>query len=214
MELNGKNFMIIGDSYSTYKGCIPEGYAFYYSKEGDPTNVVCKMERNETWWQRIIDNDGANLVFNDSWSGSTICNTGYGGDCSKINSFIFRFERMVKNGFFKDKKIDVLFVFGGTNDSWADAPFGDGTLKNPSESDLFCVFPAVNYLMNRVKEVLPFTDIYFIINTNIKPEIANHIKSQSKISGVNYIELCNIEKINGHPTPNGMESIYKQIINA
>ena len=29
-----KNFMILGDSYSTYAGCIPEGYAVYYCKEG------------------------------------------------------------------------------------------------------------------------------------------------------------------------------------
>lgn len=28
-----KNLIIIGDSYSTFEGYIPEGYAFYYSSK-------------------------------------------------------------------------------------------------------------------------------------------------------------------------------------
>ena len=34
-----ENVFILGDSYSTYKGCIPEGYKFYYSDENDTPSV-------------------------------------------------------------------------------------------------------------------------------------------------------------------------------
>ena len=36
--MNFGNVMIFGDSYSTYAGCIPKGYATYYSPEGDPNS--------------------------------------------------------------------------------------------------------------------------------------------------------------------------------
>ncbi len=46
-----KNIVIFGDSYSTYEGCIPEGYATYYSKIGCADGPsVTKMDKEETWW--------------------------------------------------------------------------------------------------------------------------------------------------------------------
>ena len=50
------NILIMGDSYSTYEGMIPKGYATYYSKEGraDPAYAVTKMNVEDTWWMRLI----------------------------------------------------------------------------------------------------------------------------------------------------------------
>lgn len=39
------------------------------------------------------------IVMNNSWSGSTICNTGYRGDCSDTSSFIHRREVLIEDGF-------------------------------------------------------------------------------------------------------------------
>ena len=43
-----KNVMIMGDSYSTYGGYIPEGYNTYYSDERAAAPVVKGVEK--TWW--------------------------------------------------------------------------------------------------------------------------------------------------------------------
>ena len=87
--MNFKNTLIFGDSYSTYAGHIPEGYAVYYSgKRATPPDLE---DVSETWWHRLITETGSTLVRNDSWSGSTICYTGYNNtDCSETSSFICR----------------------------------------------------------------------------------------------------------------------------
>ena len=89
-----KKAMIFGDSYSTFEGYIPDGYAIYYSKiprvEGiDVTEVT------QCWWHMLMSEMGVELVMNDSWSGSTICYTGYQGDCSATSSFITRLEKYI-----------------------------------------------------------------------------------------------------------------------
>ena len=79
------NFVIFGDSYSTYKDRIPEGYpTFYTPDEVPPTEKVRNMTAEETWWGRLVQETDARLVRNDSWSGSTLGYTGYAGDCSQL----------------------------------------------------------------------------------------------------------------------------------
>jgi len=67
------NVFIMGDSYSTYKGYIPEGYSFYYSDERTETPIVKGVEK--TWWNILANENNLNIILNDSFSGSTICNT-------------------------------------------------------------------------------------------------------------------------------------------
>ena len=97
-----KNLLILGDSYSTYEGRVAKGCAVYYFKNGSsPDLPVSKMELEETWWHRMLEATGVNLVMNNSWSGSTVCHTGWNGvDCSKINSFIYRFRQLRDSGYF------------------------------------------------------------------------------------------------------------------
>ena len=97
-----KNVMIFGDSYSTYDGYIPKGYAVYYADMECDNTDVRKVE--ETWWHRVCSDLSLHLVRNDSWSGSTLCNTGYNGDCSETNSFIYRMETLEEKGF------SVIFI--------------------------------------------------------------------------------------------------------
>ena len=82
---------IIGDSYSTFEGCIPEGFAaWYYSGGTDATDVT---EKTEKWWHMLISKTGMPLLFNNSWSGTTICNTTYDGAYCPDTSFIGRFDK-------------------------------------------------------------------------------------------------------------------------
>lgn len=210
-----KNFMIFGDSYSTYYGYIPKGYAFYYSKDGrfpEKEYDVTKMELDETWWRRVINSTGANLVLNNSWSGSTICYTGYNGDCSKTSSFICRYRKLLESGFFKENKIDTVLVFGGTNDSWANAPLGEFKLSDIAEEDLYCVLPAISYFAKTLRTDLPDARVVFIANCGIKEEIVSAIEKASELFGVETVVLHNVDKYDGHPTVKGMQQIAEQVM--
>ena len=209
-----RNVLILGDSYSTYEGYIPEGYKTYYYLNGpDDVPAFRKINVEDTWWKQVLDLSGDNLLLNNSWSGSTIGYTGYDNvDCSKSNSFIYRFRQLRDSGFFKENVVDTVFLFGGTNDSWSDAPLGEIKLSDWEEQDLYFVLPAICYLTKSIKTELPDANIYFLINTDIKTEIADCIKQCCANYGVTAIELENIEKECGHPTIRGMKSISRQVL--
>ena len=206
------NFMIFGDSYSTHEGHIPEGYACYYSDEGRPDNPVTKMTVADTWWMRMIARTGAKLLLNNSWSGSTIGYTGYNGDCSTSSSFIYRYRKLAESGFFAQNKLDTVFVFGGTNDSWSNAPLGEEQYGDWQESDLFNVLPAICYFMHTLKENHPTVRLVFIANCDIKDEVVACIQNAAARYGVEVVTLGGIDKDKGHPTVRGMEEICNQVL--
>ena len=215
------NIFILGASYSTFEGYIPEGFASYYFKSGPHYLVAhpdeakpCERDVHtveETWWYTLAKENG-NLIRNCSWSGTTICNTGYGGcDNSKV-SFIARLEKLLDDGFFVENKIDTLFLFGGTNDSWSNAPLGEKKDADWTKEDLYCVLPAFSYLINVLKTRLPEVKVYCILNTWLKPEIAEYYTAVCEANQVDAIKLHDIDKICGHPTTLGMASIKEQVL--
>ena len=207
------NLMILGDSYSTFKGYIPREDAFYYfPEEAEPGKEVMSMKLEETWWHRLISKTGAKLIRNDSWSGSTICYTGYLGDCSKTSSFIYRYRCLRDEGFFNDNKIDTLIVFGGTNDSWCPAELGERKLSDWTESDLYFALPAISHLMSTLKNELPDTRVVFIANCDIDEEIISCMADEGERLGVEVIKLKNVDKMADHPTVLGMSQICEQVI--
>lgn len=211
MRFNINNLLIIGDSYSTFKGYIPEGYSFYYDDTESRGLDVRHVE--ETWWHKLLNVTGSKLALNNSWSGSTVCYTAYDKrDCSQDSSFIFRFREIIKSGFLESSDIDTVILFGGTNDSWANSPLGKAKLSDFDESDLYYVLPAICYFIKLVKESLPNSNILYVINNSLKPEIVDTIKTASDHFGIEYVELKNIDKKNGHPTVKGMDDIFKEIM--
>ena len=103
------NTVIFGDSYSTFRGYIPEGYAVYYTE----TREIPDVRRVEdTWWKMLHTELDGNIIRNDSWSGSTVCYTGYNGtDCSATSSFIHRMNKLAGEGFFADNKVSAVAAF-------------------------------------------------------------------------------------------------------
>ena len=211
--MNFKNVLIFGDSYSTFKGLIPEGYAAYYSNE---THIESEVDTaDKTWWMQLINETESNLVLNNSWSGSTIGYTGYNGnDCSHTSSFIYRLRTLKEQGFFEKNEINSVFVFGGTNDSWSNAPLGELKFSDWEENDLYSVLPAIPYFLKTLKETLPKADIYCLINTEIKSEIIEGLNAASEKIGVKAVKFEYIDKIGGHPTHKGMTDIKEQILKA
>lgn len=152
---------------------------------------------------------------NNSWSGSTICYTGYNGvDCSKTNSFIYRLERLFSDGFFNQNKIDTVFVFGGTNDNWAHAPEGELKFGDIEESELYSVFPAISHFAKRLCDILPDAKKVMIINSLLRPAVSGALRDVGRHYGFDVVELADINKENGHPTEQGMMEIKEQILAA
>ena len=206
-----KNALIFGDSYSTFYGFIPEEFYYYYGGDRHE-NDVSKVE--ETWWHQVISEANLNLIQNNSWSGSTIGNTGYDGDCSNSSSFIYRLSVLEESGFFKENEIDTVFVFGGTNDSWSNAPLGEIKFDDFKKEELFCVLPAICFFLKELKRILPNAQIYCLVNTNIKPEIQNCINLASKQFGITPVTFKSIDKDKGHPTIKGMCDIKNAVLKA
>ena len=209
--MNLGNVIIFGDSYSTYKGHIPEGYAIYYS--GERENPPDLSDVKKTWWKMVLGATESNLILNNSWSGSTIGYTGYDNqDCSNSSSFIFRLETLIDQGFFVENKIDTVFVFGGTNDSWANAPLGELKYNCLDKKDLYFVLPAISYFACKLNEIPNKPRIIFIGNTEIKREITNALQDVCIYYGYECILLSDVDKENGHPTEIGMRQISDQVL--
>ena len=205
------NVLIFGDSYSTFKGFVPHGFAIYYAEDQRLESGVTQVSR--TWWHQVVTEADLNLVLNNSWSGSTIGYTGYNNtDCSKTSSFIYRLKQLIENGFFTENKIDTVFVFGGTNDSWSNAPLGEIKYSDWEEDDLFFVLPAICYFLNLIKVTLPKAKIYCLINTEIKPEIDSCLKNACEKYGITPVAFHKIDKIHDHPTVQGMKDIKEQVL--
>jgi len=60
---------------------------------------------------------------------------------------------------------------------------------------------------------LPDTRIVSIINTDLKPEIAEGFKTAGREMGIDTVELQNVGKTAGHPNIAGMMDIKEQILN-
>ena len=205
------NTLIFGDSYSTFKGYVPDRYAVYYPEndkfETDVKNVC------QTWWYQVVEEAGFKLALNNSWSGSTIGYTGYNNtDCSKSSSFIYRLKQLIESDFFEENQIDTVFVFGGTNDSWSNAPLGEIKYSDWQESDLYFVLPAVCYFLNIIKQTLPQANIYCLINTEIKTEIASCMKDACAKYNIVPITFNAIDKKCGHPTIQGMKDMKERVL--
>ena len=205
------NILIFGDSYSTFKDMIPEGYAWYYPPTIEGRPKLTSPE--ETWWNLLLKETNSTLLLNDSWSGSTIGYTGYdGADNSKTSSFICRLNKMIDRGFFEENRVDTILVFGGTNDDWADAPIGNTKYRDIKEKDLYSALPAVCFFAEKLKKCAPNARIAFIINSELKYEITTGIMRACRHYGLEYVLLSKIDKKSGHPTVKGMKQIKNQIL--
>lgn len=196
-----KKVSVLGDSYSTFKGSNPDGYAPFYP---DANNDV--KEVSQTWWSLYNEAMGYTLDVNDSWGGTTICNIGY-------------FKRDVSNSSFNSRlwklgNPDIIFVFGGTNDAWANVPVGEYKYSHISKEDCSTLRPAMAYMFDALARIYPNATVYAILNSELKEDVNESFREVCKHFGVQLIELYDIEKQNGHPSIKGMQAICDQLIAA
>lgn len=200
---------ILGDSYSTYQYYLtPDTNAVWYWKTPNTQQTDVSSVR-QTWWHQFIKENGYRLCVNNSFSGSTICNTGYkdkktGQHCDYTDrSFVTRIPNLGCP--------DVIFIFGGTNDSWAGAPVGEYKYADWTREDLYSFRPAMACLLESAIDRYPNVRIYFLLNNGLRDEINESVKTICEHYGIGCIELKDIDKKSGHPSVKGMKQISEQI---
>lgn len=194
---------ILGDSYSTFHGYVmPETNLCWYGvpgeeKENDVTQV------DETWWRLLLKEYGYRLERNNSYSGATVCHTGYDGADYSDRSFVTRMSDLGRP--------DIILVFGGTNDSWAGVPIGNYQYADWEKEDLYEFRPALCRLMDFLVTNYTNARIYYITNTDLSEPVTESIDVVCRHYGITNIRLHDIDKQWGHPSVQGMKSICEQV---
>lgn len=125
----GKQISILGDSISTLNGYNPRGYNIFYDEEKCKQSGVNTYE--DTWWGKVIDFFGGELLINNSWSGSRVAKLPdsdrlFPSGCSDERTGKLHIKRKIK-----DIVPNVIIIYLGTND------WGFGTMLGNNKSD-FC----------------------------------------------------------------------------
>ena len=200
---NRPRVSVLGDSYSTFQGYIPEGNeAWYYTPVDTSRTDVDNV--TQTWWWQVINQAGCLIEKNDSYSGATVSYHGYDNQDYSARSFITRLPRLGSP--------DVIFIFGGTNDDWAGAELGEYPYDHFTQADFYTYRPALAYLLQQAKERYPNVKILFIINSELRKEIVESTKVICSHYSIPYIELKDIDKKLNHPTVKGMKAIAQQVL--
>ena len=200
---NRPRVSVLGDSYSTFQGYIPEGNeAWYYTPVDTSRTDVDNV--TQTWWWQVINQAGCLIEKNDSYSGATVSYHGYDNQDYSARSFITRLPRLGSP--------DVIFIFGGTNDDWAGAELGEYQYDHFTQADFYTYRPALAYLLQQAKERYPNVKILFIINSELRKEIVESTKVICSHYSIPYIELKDIDKKLNHPTVKGMKAIAQQVL--
>lgn len=210
-EKSSLKVSILGDSYSTFEGWVHPGWnaVWYYPKSSQKSNSNNDVKHVEQmWWHQVISDMGYILEKNNSFSGSTICYTGYmdkEGNHSDYSdrSFIGRAADLGHP--------DVILVCGGTNDSWCGAPIGEYKWKKWTNNDLHYFRPAMAKMCSELKSLYPQARIIFILNCDLRNEIVDSVHLICKHYRIEYVDLHDINKQSGHPSQTGMRSFADQV---
>ncbi|MDE5670238.1 MAG: TIGR02452 family protein [Eubacterium sp.] len=150
----GKQFSILGDSISTLAGYNPKDYKVFYADENCEKSGVKEMQ--DTWWGKVIDFFGGELLVNNSWSGSRITRLPDNENLFPSGCSDERTGKLHIN----NVKPDVVMVYLGTND-WA---FGADKfcVDNILGDDFHCIsFDfAYSQLLSKIEKNYPNAEIW------------------------------------------------------
>ncbi|MBE6976564.1 MAG: hypothetical protein E7439_05135 [Ruminococcaceae bacterium] len=200
--LSGASFGILGDSYSTFRGYIPQGNSAYYPYK----DVDDVLEVEHTWWHQLMTRHGLTLTVNDSYSGATVCTNTREGQ-----PFSSAFTERAKRSFSGENQPDYIFLFGCTNDSWLERSIGEPKFEGRTEEDLMQVLPAYCFCLEYLTTHNPNATVVAVVNTGLHEEIHAGMVCAAKHYGATIVELADIDKQHGHPSALGMRQIVAQI---
>lgn len=203
---------IFGDSYSTFEGyVVPDtNFVWYFTPESkyrNKKNDVTSVE--QTWWHQVIKRLNAKLEVNNSFSGSTVCYTGYKDNSGKHQDYSDRAFVTRSNSLGEP---DLILVCAATNDSWAGAQVGKYLYGNQTKEDLYTFRPAMAKMLCDLKQNYPKARIVFMLNSELRKEINESIHTICNHYDIPCLDLQNIDKQQGHPSQNGMTAIADQVV--
>ena len=133
----GKTVSILGDSISTFKNYVPEGYACFYPYPTADVNDV-----NYTWWMRVVNKLGMSLLKNNSYSGSCV-SAGTGSSGTTNDS---RLVELTKG----TERPDIILIFMGANDCGS------------SNVSLSAFQSSYKVMLDKIQTLCPESEIYLI----------------------------------------------------
>ena len=149
----GKQFSVLGDSISTLDGFNPDGFRVFYSAENCSKSGV--MEEKDTWWGKVIDFLGGELLVNNSWSGSRVTKLKdkeqlFPSGCSDERTAALHINAV---------KPDVILVYLGINDWAFGAKTGNETrILGEDSNELFV--EAYDRMLKKLKSNYPESEIW------------------------------------------------------
>lgn len=162
----GKTVSILGDSISTYKSHIPDGYSAFY-----PYPTADFGDVNQTWWMRVINNLGMKFHKNNSYSGSCV-STGTGSSGTTHDA---RLKELLKG----TTAPDIILILMGANDC------GSSNVSLSTFKDSYKI------MLDKIKVLCPDSEIYLI---NLQTSGLYELDEQEKYNAVigEYAEQYNL----------------------
>lgn len=224
----GKQFSILGDSISTLAGYNPKGYKVFYDDENCEKSGVKEMQ--DTWWGKVIDFFGGELLVNNSWSGSRITRLSNSENLFPSGCSDERTGKLHIN----NVKPDVIIIYLGTND-WAFGAELDGTRLLTAELNMQYFTAAYETMLKKIKTNYPNAEIWCCtLNTTFmssNPSFnfpykygGTHIEEYNKIikntADINNCKIIDLysyhipyDSIDGsHPNADGMNTLASLMI--
>ncbi len=205
-SLTGLKFSVLGDSISTFSGwsndtsrnsTIGSNAVWYYGNNNDVASV------DETWWKRVADTTGMEVLVNNSFSGDKVCVYGK-----------TRATQLHNND---GETPDVIAVYLGTND------FANGCTLAQFATN----YPA---MIASITEKYPDADIYLLnllYYGSSADGFCNVIEDAAETYGCTYVDIRNDagftssnlgsympDQYGVHPGSEGMELIANCVVNA
>jgi lysophospholipase L1-like esterase len=147
-----KTISIVGDSISTFKGAIPEGYYDFFPENGTVGSI------KETWWRQAFEELNLELCVNASSSGATCAGDSTSAENPQVGCDEFRTGGLADAA---GNAPDIILVYMGTNDLLESIPMGsnDGTTQ-VSDGVIANFSDAYTLMLDKLRAKYPQAKIY------------------------------------------------------
>ena len=149
---NQKKLSIYGDSISTFAGYIPTGNATYYTGSNAGVTSV-----EDTWWWKLDNALGLDLLVNNSWSGRAVSNV---RDSESGHTTDAGYKQANIDVLGSEGDPDIIIIKLGINDFNHNAPLGtyDGSTTLPVDPTNFTDAYAI--MLDRIMTTYPEATVY------------------------------------------------------
>ena len=182
-KFKGKRISFVGDSITTFKDWIPDGYGPWYPNTNSGITTVEK-----TWWYQLVNELGATLLKNCSWSGSRIT----GDTTSNDNAWSAASNKRIADCADGDITPDIVICYIGINDYFHPEAVQlgsfDETSAIPADGTISIFADAYAIMVNKLLKTYPQSKVFCCTLMDVGSDGTYPVKnSQGTISQYNDI---------------------------